>query len=88
MKCDPKTMVKAAVALGAAIAAAYFAFPAARALILASAPILLALVCPVAMLVMMYSMKGGQRSEANEDTKPVSEARSVDPERAGPSAPR
>lgn len=37
---------------------AYFAFPAAQALILASAPLLLALACPISMLLMMVSMRG------------------------------
>jgi hypothetical protein len=58
MKCNLKTMAALAAALLAALAVAYFAFPAAQALIVASAPILLALICPVMMGGMMLTMRG------------------------------
>ena len=58
MHCSPKTMIKAASALGGALLIAYFAFPEAQTLVLASAPILLALICPVMMVVMMFMMRG------------------------------
>ncbi len=58
MTCNPKTMLSVALALGLAGFAAYFAFPAAQTLILASAPLLVALICPVSMLAMMWLMKG------------------------------
>ncbi|MEO7243740.1 MAG: DUF2933 domain-containing protein [Rubrivivax sp.] len=58
MKCNLKTMVTLAAALLAALAIAYFAFPAAQAFIVASAPLLLALICPVMMMVMMWTMRG------------------------------
>ena len=57
MTCNPKTMLSVALALGLAGFAAYFAFPAAQTLILASAPLLVALICPVSMLGMMWLMK-------------------------------
>lgn len=57
MHCNPKTMIKIGVGIGAALLVAYFAFPGARALVIASAPILLALICPVMMIVMMFAMK-------------------------------
>ncbi|OGA98290.1 MAG: hypothetical protein A3E79_13755 [Burkholderiales bacterium RIFCSPHIGHO2_12_FULL_61_11] len=63
MKCDSKMMLKIAVGLGVALAVAYFTLPAAQALILASAPILVALICPVAMLLMMKTMNGGSKDE-------------------------
>ena len=57
MKCSPKTMLSVALVLGLAGFAAYFAFPSAQAWILASAPLLVVLICPVSMLVMMWAMK-------------------------------
>lgn len=57
MNCNAKTMLKVAAALGAPLALAYFALPGAQAFIVASAPILLALICPVSMLIMMFVMK-------------------------------
>lgn len=63
MKCDSKMMLKIAGGLGLALGVAYFTLPAAQALILASAPILLALICPVAMLLMVKTMNGSARDE-------------------------
>lgn len=63
MKCDSRTMIKIAVGLGAAVAIAYVAWPAARAFILASAPILLALSCPLAMVFMMKGMNSGKTED-------------------------
>jgi hypothetical protein len=57
MNCNAKTMIKVAAVLGVGLAVAYVALPEARALVAASAPILLALVCPIAMVVMMFMMK-------------------------------
>lgn len=61
MKCSPKTMAALAAlaaTLLAALGLSYVAIPAARAFIVASAPILLALICPVTMIVMMLTMRG------------------------------
>ena len=71
MNCQPKTMLKTAVALGAAVAIAYVALPDARAFLLASTPILLALICPLTMVVMMIMMKGGSSCK-NEVTSAAS----------------
>ena len=67
MKCDSKMMLKTAAGLGIALAVAYFTLPAAQTFILASAPILLALICPVAMLLMMGNMNGNKK---DDDAKP------------------
>ena len=69
MKCDTKTMLKTAAALSLALAVAYFTLPAARAFILASAPILLALICPVAMLLMMGNMNGNKKDDGAKPDK-------------------
>lgn len=61
MHCDSKTMIKAAVVVAVAIAVAYFALPEARAFVMASAPILLALICPIAMVAMFFKIKGGKQ---------------------------
>ncbi len=56
MKCDTNTMIKAGLGLGVLLALAYVALPAAHAFILASAPLLLVLLCPLSMIFMMKSM--------------------------------
>ncbi len=63
MNCDSKTLIKIAVGLGVALAVAYFALPASHPFILAAAPFLLFLVCPIAMIFMMKSMKGNTKDE-------------------------
>lgn len=69
MKCDSKMMLKIAGGLGVALGVAYFTLPAAQALILASAPILLVLICPVAMLLMMKTMNGSTKDEGAKPKK-------------------
>lgn len=69
MKCDSKMMLKIAGGLGVALGVAYFTLPAAQALILASAPILLVLICPVAMLLMMKTMNGSTKDEGAKSEK-------------------
>ena len=68
MHCNFKTMIKFAAGIGAILAVAYFALPDARAWLLASAPLLLALACPVSMIAMMFMMKG-KDTNAAADTK-------------------
>jgi hypothetical protein len=73
MKCNLKSMLVTAFALAFTAATAYFLFPGAKAFILAGAPLLLLLVCPVAMLLMMKSMSGDQSKQvigAAEQTPP------------------
>jgi len=70
MKCDANTMIKVAAGLGIALAVAYVALPSAHAFILASAPILLALACPLAMVVMMFAMKGMNGGNKDDSPKP------------------
>jgi len=81
MKCDAKTMINVAAGLGIALAVAYVALPSAHAFILASAPILLALACPLAMGVMMFAMKGMNGGNKDDSPKP-------DPDRSPPSGAR
>ena len=70
MKCDAKTMIKVAAGLGVALAVAYVTLPSAHTFILASAPILLALACPLAMVIMMFAMKGTNSSKKDDNAKP------------------
>lgn len=70
MKCDSKMMVKTAVWLGAGLAVAYFSLPKVHGFILASAPFLLVLICPVAMLIMMKGMNGMNGNKKDESAKP------------------
>ncbi|MFC5523386.1 DUF2933 domain-containing protein [Polaromonas jejuensis] len=84
MKCDSKMMVKTAVWLGVALAVAYFALPAAQAFIQASAPFLVALICPVAMLLMMKGMNGDKQDEnaKSGESRAKSGVRDADPDKA------
>jgi len=83
MNCDLKTMLKVAAALGVGLMVAYFALPAFQALVLASAPILVALICPVAMLFMMKGMNGNKKVEnaKPEENKAGSGGRDADPDK-------
>jgi hypothetical protein len=81
MKCNTKTMFSVAVGLFAAAVFAYFAIPAAKAVILGSVPLLFALVCPISMLLMMKAMHGNQ--QANGGT---AEAEKTDSAPAQPGA--
>lgn len=69
MHCNARTMIKIAVALGGILAAAYVALPEAREFVAASAPVLLALICPISMGVMMFMMRsrGGTASRASAE---------------------
>jgi Protein of unknown function (DUF2933) len=67
MKCDTKTMVKAATGLGLLAIIAYVALPQFRTFILSISPFLLALVCPLSMLIMM---KGMSSSHAEQEARP------------------
>jgi len=84
MKCDSKMMVKMAVGLGVGLAVAYFTLPAAQVLILASAPFLVALICPVAMFFMMKGMSGNTKDESGtpDQSKVKSGIRDADPDKA------
>ncbi|UUZ63200.1 DUF2933 domain-containing protein [Polaromonas sp. P1-6] len=84
MKCDSKMMVKMAVWLGVGLVVVYFALPAAQAFILASAPILVALICPVAMLFMMKGMNGNKQDESAKpgESPAKSGVRDADPDKA------
>ena len=75
MHCNFKTMIRLTAGLGVILAVAYFALPEARAWLLASTPILLALVCPVAMLAMMFAMKGKDNTaDSKEERAKLGEA--------------
>ncbi|MGX5660873.1 DUF2933 domain-containing protein [Castellaniella ginsengisoli] len=70
-----KTMVKAALGLGVAIAVAYATMPAARGWILASVPFLFFLLCPLMMFFMMKGMQScdeGQRAGKAQTDKAAS----------------
>lgn len=84
MNCDFKTMIKIAVGLGAALSVASFAVPAVHAFILASAPLLVALVCPIAMILMMKGMNGSRNDERSklDESKMKSGVGDADPDRA------
>ncbi len=84
MKCDLKTMLKTAGVLGLALAVIYFTVPAAQAFIVASAPILVALICPVSMLFMMKAMNGSPKDDGlkTDEAKAAPRIPDVDPDRA------
>ncbi|MCB2030087.1 MAG: DUF2933 domain-containing protein [Rhodoferax sp.] len=65
MNCS-KTMIKVAAGLGVVATVLYFAFPQAQSLILANAPLLLVLACPISMGVMMWMMRGSNDTKQRE----------------------
>lgn len=67
MRCDSKTMLKAAAWLGVALVVTYLALPAARTYIVFSAPLLLLLICPVGMLLMKAMNGRGDDDGAQPD---------------------
>ncbi len=81
MRCDMKTMLRTAGVMGLVAVIAYFAVPEARAFIVASAPVLIALICPVSMVVMMLMMNRSRskQGESRESGPP-------EPDRPGASA--
>ncbi len=72
MRCDMKTMFRTAGVIGLVAVIGYFAVPGARAFIVASAPVLIALICPVSMVVMMFMMNRSpaKTSESREAAAP------------------
>lgn len=72
MRCNVKTMLRTAGVIGLVAVIGYFAVPEARAFIVASAPVLIALICPVSMVVMMQMMNGSgsKATESREAAAP------------------
>lgn len=66
MKCDTKTMVKTAIGLGLLGVIAYFALPQFRGFIVGISPFLLALACPLSMIIMMKGMSLHQKEQKKE----------------------
>ena len=64
MHCNMKTMAKAIAAVIAMAIIAYIALPGAREFVIAFTPILLALICPVMMIGMMWMMRSKDASMA------------------------
>jgi hypothetical protein len=74
MKCDTRMMVRTGVGIAVVLAIAYFTLPGARELVAASAPILLALICPLSMIFMMKGMSScnKQKDEKAEQSDVLS----------------
>lgn len=70
MHCNARTMIKIAAVLGGILAVAYLALPDARELVAASAPVLLALICPISMVIMMLTMRKSGGAESSAPAKP------------------
>jgi len=64
MKCNFKVMLSVALAMALGAAFAYLAFEEARVGIVASLPVLAALLCPISMLVMMKFMHASGQAQA------------------------
>lgn len=71
MSCNFKTMIKLAAGLAAILGWAFVMLPATQPFIFASAPLLLALACPLAMLVMAFKMKDGPGKNKSEASVPA-----------------
>lgn len=66
MKCDTNMMIKIGIGTIAALTVVYFSVPAAHGWVVASAPILLALICPLSMIFMMLGMRSRNNNEHDE----------------------
>lgn len=69
MHCNARTMLKIAAILSGILAVAYLALPDARELVAASAPVLLALICPISMVIMMLMMRKSSGAESSASAK-------------------
>lgn len=63
MKCDTKTMIKTAIGMGLLGVIGYFALPQFRSFIVGISPFLLALACPLSMIIMMKGMNSHQKEQ-------------------------
>ncbi len=64
MKCNFKVMLSVGIAMALGAVSAYLAFEGARVAIVASLPVLAALLCPISMLVMMKFMHASGQAQA------------------------
>jgi hypothetical protein len=64
MKCNFKLMLSVGLVMALGAAFAYLAFEDARVAIVASLPVLAALLCPISMLVMMKFMHSSGQAQA------------------------
>ncbi len=75
MHCNVKQMIKLGAGMVVALALAYVTLPGAQAFVIASAPILLALICPLTMVVAMIAMRGGStKADAAAKVGPAPQA--------------
>lgn len=72
MKCNFRVMLSVAVAMAVGVAAAFFLFEGARGAVLASVPILAALLCPISLLIVMKMMMQTSDQPQESATKPAS----------------
>lgn len=70
MHCNFRLMGKVALSFGSVVAVAAYALPEARALLAAGAPLLLALVCPVSMIAMVFMMGRSPQQSATVLAQP------------------
>lgn len=75
MNCNLKLMMKLAAAAAVALALLYFAVPATQSAILASAPLLLLLLCPLSMVVMVLAMNRADGQAASSPKCKTSDGR-------------
>lgn len=68
-----KTMFRTAGVIGLVAVIGYFAVPGARAFIVASAPVLIALICPVSMIAMMLMMNRSPAKTSENREAPAPE---------------
>ncbi len=85
MKCNTNTMLKTAAGLAVMAGVVYLAVPTAQAFVLASAPILIALICPISMLIMMKMMNSNGAEVRSVTDKSPSDAKAPDSAMVEPS---
>lgn len=77
MKCNKKMMIRMGVGIAVMLAITYIFFPNMRTLAIASAPLLISLICPLAMIFMMKGMSTCNNKQSNAEAEPTASTPSI-----------
>tara|TARA_R110001599_G_scaffold64023_1_gene178327 strand:- start:28139 stop:28387 length:249 start_codon:yes stop_codon:yes gene_type:complete len=77
MQCNKKMMIRMGIGIAVMLAIAYIFFPNMRTLVIASAPLLISLICPLAMIFMMKGMSTCDKKQSNAEAEPIASTPSI-----------
>lgn len=69
MKCNKKMMIRMGIGIATMLAFAYVFFPDMRTWVITSAPLLISLICPLAMIFMMKGMNTCDKKKSNTEAE-------------------